>query len=753
MSIIEKAGVELDGGSYLIHKIYDDEETLSLVAAACETLDLKLNDVLEAFGAHFLAYCVQSGYDRILKVLGRNLRDFLCNLDALHDHLATIYPGMEAPSFRCTETSDGTLLLHYYSKRQGLEHIVIGLVKAVAKDMLNTEVVVNVQQSRSDGCDHVVFAIMETGCKHGGHSKLGLQTFDLNTLTDKRESHLEESEKKVKRPRREINLLSFCKAFPFHLMFDRKLSVTQAGVAMTRVLNKSFTIPFLFKEAFELTRPRMEFTFEAVLSHINTVFIATVKQPALRMSADTLSNSVTNSYSQGPHNAIPVLRLKGQMIYVPKSDCILFLCSPRVSSVGFLKQLGIFYSDIPVHDATRDLIFMSHARRAERELVERLEETSNDLRKLESKLTENKRQTDELLHSILPKEVAAKLRLNQPVPAENYKIVTILFSDIVGFTALCSDDKIVPMDIVRLLNKLYTYFDMLSGMNDVYKVETIGDAYMVVGGLPKPCDNHAEKVAHMACAMMEAAQKVLSPVDKEPIKIRIGIHSGSVMAGVVGKMMPRYCLFGSTVTLANKMESGSKPGSINVSCETKRYLQKSKEFDFTPNTEIPNPLTCFFLTRSKHAESRPSVIDIAASVAPNSICMFRSPINSPSHSPTAKRRSETVPADLHPSNPSKVPPRRISSIDAVYFNEKLESLEEDESKKKRRRTTLPSLCPVFKPLHLKRGELSIDENDNEDAEDDDNGKGNLNGEASLIGLDEESLTELVELSQKIDSTL
>ena len=429
-----------------------------------------MNDVLEAFGAHFLAYCVQSGYDRILKVLGRNLRDFLCNLDALHDHLATIYPGMEAPSFRCTETSDGTLLLHYYSKRQGLEHIVIGLVKAVAKDMLNTEVVVNVQQSRSDGCDHVVFAIMETGCKHGGHSKLGLQTFDLNTLTDKRESHLEESEKVVKRPRREINLLSFCKAFPFHLMFDRKLSVTQAGVAMTRVLNKSFTIPFFFKEAFELTRPRMEFTFEAVLSHINTVFIATVKQPALRMSADTLSKAVTNSYSQGPHNAIPVLRLKGQMIYVPKSDCILFLCSPRVSSVGFLKQLGIFYSDIPVHDATRDLIFMSHARRAERELVERLEETSNDLRKLESKLTENKRQTDELLHSILPKEVAAKLRLNQPVPAENYKIVTILFSDIVGFTALCSDDKIVPMDIVRLLNKLYTYFDMLSGMNDVYKV-------------------------------------------------------------------------------------------------------------------------------------------------------------------------------------------------------------------------------------------------------------------------------------------
>ena len=168
--------------------------------------------------------------------------------------------------------------------------------------------------------------------------------------------------------------------------------------------------------------------------------------------------------------ATPTLRLKGQMIYIPKNDCVLFLCSPRASNLEGFKQMGIYFNDIPVHDATRDLIFMSQARRAERELVEKLEETSNDLRKVESKLTENKKRTDELLHSILPQEVAAKLRLNQPVPAENYKLVTILFSDIVGFTALCSDDKIVPMDIVRMLNKLYTYFDMLSGMNDVYKV-------------------------------------------------------------------------------------------------------------------------------------------------------------------------------------------------------------------------------------------------------------------------------------------
>lgn len=277
---------------------------------------------------------------------------------------------------------------------------------------------------------------------------------------------------------------------------------------------------------------------------------------------------------------------------------------------------------------------------------------------------------------------------------------------------------------------------------------------MVVGGLPKPCDNHAEKVAHMACTMMEASQKVLSPVDKQPLKIRIGIHSGSVMAGVVGKMMPRYCLFGSTVTLANKMESGSKPGFINVSCETKRYLQKSKEFEFTPNTEIPNPLTCFFLTRSKDAKSKPSIMDIAASVAPNSICMFRSPMTSPSHSPSMKRRSQTGPADFRHPHPDRLPIRRMSAIDATSVNEKLESLRREENNNMRRRTTVTSLCPIFKSNHFKQGKkVNGNENVCGDEDEDDNEKGDINGDASLIGMDEESLAELMKLTQKIDSTL
>ena len=107
-----------------------------------------MNDVLEKFGEHFFQYCVESGYDSILRVLGRNLREFLGNLDALHDHLASIYPGMNAPSFRTTERADGGLNLHYYSGREGLGFIVIGIVKAVAREVLNTMVDVTIEKEK-----------------------------------------------------------------------------------------------------------------------------------------------------------------------------------------------------------------------------------------------------------------------------------------------------------------------------------------------------------------------------------------------------------------------------------------------------------------------------------------------------------------------------------------------------------------------------------------------------------------------------
>ncbi len=160
----KEAGVEL-GGHFIIRKIYEDDHTYNLVTAASKVLELPASAILELFGQFFFEFCVESGYNKILTVLGSSTKEFLQNLDALHDHLSTIYPGMKAPSFRCSEGTDGTFILHYYSDRPGLEFIVIGLVKTVSSRLHNSEVDCKVIKSKGeDGCDHVQFHIIEK-CK------------------------------------------------------------------------------------------------------------------------------------------------------------------------------------------------------------------------------------------------------------------------------------------------------------------------------------------------------------------------------------------------------------------------------------------------------------------------------------------------------------------------------------------------------------------------------------------------------------
>lgn len=150
--------------------------------------------------------------------------------------------------------------------------------------------------------------------------------------------------------------------------------------------------------------------------------------------------------------------------------------------------------------------------------------------------------------------MAERLLLGQRVEPEEFSSVSIYFSDIVGFTALAA--RSTPVQVVALLNDLYTTFDAAIERYRVYKVETIGDAYMVVGGLPARCADHADSVATMALHLLHLAGRFrVRHLPATPLRLRIGIHSGPCCAAVVGLTMPRYCLFGDTVNTASRMES------------------------------------------------------------------------------------------------------------------------------------------------------------------------------------------------------
>ncbi|XP_074175093.1 atrial natriuretic peptide receptor 1 isoform X2 [Rhinolophus sinicus] len=216
-------------------------------------------------------------------------------------------------------------------------------------------------------------------------------------------------------------------------------------------------------------------------------------------------------------------------------------------------------------------------------LLSRMEQYANNLEELVEERTqaylEEKRKAEALLYQILPHSVAEQLKRGETVQAEAFDSVTIYFSDIVGFTALSAEST--PMQVVTLLNDLYTCFDAVIDNFDVYKVETIGDAYMVVSGLPVRNGRlHAREVARMALALLDAVRSFrIRHRPQEQLRLRIGIHTGPVCAGVVGLKMPRYCLFGDTVNTASRMESNGEALKIHLSSETKAVLEEFGEFE------------------------------------------------------------------------------------------------------------------------------------------------------------------------------
>ncbi|WP_287290411.1 adenylate/guanylate cyclase domain-containing protein [Mesorhizobium sp.] len=195
---------------------------------------------------------------------------------------------------------------------------------------------------------------------------------------------------------------------------------------------------------------------------------------------------------------------------------------------------------------------------------------------------ENKnRENEDLLLNVLPAPIANRLRGGEDKIADGFAEVTVAFADLVGFTALTSE--MPPQEVVTFLNGLFTRFDTAANDLGIEKIKTVGDAYMAVCGLPVPVANHAERMVRMAIRMVHITREHAME-HNVPMKLRVGVNSGPVVAGVIGKSKYIYDLWGDTVNLASRMESGSIPDAVQVTRAV--YERLKDQFVFEPRGAI-----------------------------------------------------------------------------------------------------------------------------------------------------------------------
>uniref|UniRef100_A0A8C7WDH6 guanylate cyclase n=1 Tax=Oncorhynchus mykiss TaxID=8022 RepID=A0A8C7WDH6_ONCMY len=587
-------------------------------------LGVRFCELRERFGEEFFGLCFEEN-ERVLRAVGGNLQDFFNGFDAILEHIRTSTgrrASSESPSFQCKDphqeergggrgggerVGGKLLLLHCFNPAPVVGLAMPGLIRGVARRIFHSHVVVKeapplASLSSNEDAEHSGGDSIPTPTASPSSSPsppslsapvslsfLIRETFPSSSSIPPSVTLPSETSKQTLQPLSlsptdlRIGPATFCRAFPFHLVLGPSMDLLQLGEGLRRQARIEPHRTLSFRDCFEIISPRIQPTFQAILLRLASPF-------TIRTRPDCSQSGTKEK----------VMEVKGQMIHVPESSTLMFLGSPRVDKLEELMGRGLYLSDIPIHDATRDVILVGQQAKAQDGLKNRMDKLKATLEKTHQALEEEKRRTVDLLYSIFPGDVAQKLWQGESVPARKFDDVTMLFSDIVGFTAVCA--QCTPMQVISMLNELYTRFDYQCGILDVYKIETIGDAYCVAGGLHRKIDSHAKPIALMALKMMELSEEVLTP-DGKSIKLRIGIHTGSVLAGVVGVRMPRYCLFGNNVTLASKFESGSHPRCINVSPTTYWLLKDDCSFSFVPRSrlELPDnfpkeiPGTCYFL--------------------------------------------------------------------------------------------------------------------------------------------------------------
>ncbi|CAF3149719.1 unnamed protein product [Rotaria socialis] len=555
--------LNIETNSFSVFQQYGETLFMRVTRNLSEIRNEPVCDLMNVFGTEFVSYISNYGYDRVLRILGHNMRDFLNGLDNLHEYMRYTYPRMRPPSFYVEKESAHGLTLHYRSRRRGYVHYVIGQIMEVGRRFYDTKVQIEIISEQDETeLSHVILELKFENTAYVQHTIANKQSNELNLA---------------------IDCYVFYELFPFHIILSDTLAIISAGESLTQLF--PHIVGELVRDIFTLVRPSVALNSIEIVSHSNNVFEFASIEPLHKFlndnepethekkSEDTSEMLLSISAHQEVHEEY--LRLRGQMLYVEEWKLIIYLATPVLENLDVMFNTGLFINDLSMHDSSRDLVLAGTQQSAELKLaLDQEKQKSKALEDSMKKLDVEMKRTDLLLYQMIPKKIADRLRGGEKAATlcETFESCTILFSDVVGFTTICS--SLTPMEVVSVLNEMYTKFDKCLEAHNCFKVETIGDAYMLVSGVPERAKNHAAEIIDMAFDMLDSIVTVTNPTNNEKLKIRIGCHSGPVVAGIAGIKMPRYCLFGDTVTTANRLEQTSKALHIHVTEATYQLLER-----------------------------------------------------------------------------------------------------------------------------------------------------------------------------------
>mmetsp|Transcript_2498 Transcript_2498/g.5915 ORF Transcript_2498/g.5915 Transcript_2498/m.5915 type:complete len:1531 (+) Transcript_2498:81-4673(+) len=570
-SIKKKARCQVEDKAFVTSAVYDFKLLVKLIKAASLYLDKATDKILRSLGNYTVSYLFNSEYGSILRTNGFTLKQWLSNINATFDHFQRSFPkgdGSSPPVFWCEDYKEekGAILLHYHNSRgNAFVPYVVGVVEELATLHFELDIKMEILSLQNSGdSQYTTWMIKAADPKFSwkvtpsAPNRRGGMTRRLSfteiAMPDE-PCPFTDASGTVQPGTQEVtggealSVKRLKHVFPFHVVVDRDFCITQVGHKLPQILrtDQADLCGVHIKDVFKVILPAMAFDWE--WSSMNRFWDQSFFLEPIIDAVKTTQNAKVNFKAA-------LLTLSQQLVMIS--------LRPNVRDMEHLQNTGLTLSELSNVTSERDAVFLGEYISREAGKTHALDKLSKDL-KAEQKLSET------LLYNMLPKNVADDLRQGKTVEPRYFGNVTLFFSDIEGFTTLC--DQIQPWDVIDMMNQLYSVMDFLVDRFKLYKVETVGDAYVCASGLPEADEFHAEKIANFALAVVECSKHVKSPLTGEPIKLRIGIHTGHCTAGVVGTLTPHYCLFGDMVNFTARHETSGSAGRIHCSNDLYELLR------------------------------------------------------------------------------------------------------------------------------------------------------------------------------------